>query len=292
MIPEHDSSEIADSLKKEDVAREIHIRVASDLHLEGFRGQFMHRLEAHFLPVDKRDADSILVLAGDISSDPAQLVEFLKRVAPRFKRVVYVPGNHEYYRHEMFRWQSAVRPELENIRGLAFALDLPQACEIEGVRFAFCTLWGDGGDSTGESDAIGEYLNDFRLIRYGEAAFTVDCMRARHHEQRLLLGGLLRETRAHVVVTHHMPSYSLSHPRFGNVCTGGFAGKCDDMMTGPNAPALWIHGHTHDTFDRRIDDTRIVCNPAGYMPEWNTLDNEFFAAPKFVLLQTTREIAA
>jgi predicted phosphodiesterase len=27
---------------------------------------------------------------------------------------------------------------------------------------------------------------------------------------------------------------------------------------------LWIHGHTHDSFDYRLDGTRVVCNPRGY----------------------------
>ena len=29
---------------------------------------------------------------------------------------------------------------------------------------------------------------------------------------------------------------------------------------------LWIHGHTHWTFDYTIFDTRVVCNPYGYYP--------------------------
>jgi hypothetical protein len=27
---------------------------------------------------------------------------------------------------------------------------------------------------------------------------------------------------------------------------------------------LWIHGHTHDSFDYLLNGTRIVCNPRGY----------------------------
>jgi hypothetical protein len=30
-------------------------------------------------------------------------------------------------------------------------------------------------------------------------------------------------------------------------------------------PALWVHGHTHDSLDYRIGDTRIICNPFGYL---------------------------
>ena len=31
-------------------------------------------------------------------------------------------------------------------------------------------------------------------------------------------------------------------------------------------PALWVHGHMHDSFDYRLGRTRVVCNPRGYFP--------------------------
>ena len=30
--------------------------------------------------------------------------------------------------------------------------------------------------------------------------------------------------------------------------------------------SLWIHGHTHESFDYTVKGTRIVCNPRGYLP--------------------------
>ena len=27
---------------------------------------------------------------------------------------------------------------------------------------------------------------------------------------------------------------------------------------------LWVHGHTHDSFDYVVNGTRVVCNPRGY----------------------------
>lgn len=29
-------------------------------------------------------------------------------------------------------------------------------------------------------------------------------------------------------------------------------------------PQLWMHGHTHDSFDYRIGATRVIANPRGY----------------------------
>lgn len=30
---------------------------------------------------------------------------------------------------------------------------------------------------------------------------------------------------------------------------------------------LWIHGHTHDSFDYLLNGTRVVCNPRGYVKD-------------------------
>jgi Icc-related predicted phosphoesterase len=29
-------------------------------------------------------------------------------------------------------------------------------------------------------------------------------------------------------------------------------------------PALWVHGHVHNSCDYRVGATRVVCNPHGY----------------------------
>ena len=33
---------------------------------------------------------------------------------------------------------------------------------------------------------------------------------------------------------------------------------------------LWIHGHTHTSFDYRVGGCRVICNPRGYMARGRT----------------------
>ena len=40
-------------------------------------------------------------------------------------------------------------------------------------------------------------------------------------------------------------------------------------------PALWLHGHVHDSFDYRIGNTRVVANPRGYAPN-GVVENKAF----------------
>jgi hypothetical protein len=37
-----------------------------------------------------------------------------------------------------------------------------------------------------------------------------------------------------------------------------------ERLMGADRVQLWVHGHTHDSFDYRVAGTRVVCNPRGY----------------------------
>ena len=67
-----------------------------------------------------------------------------------------------------------------------------------------------------------------------------------------------------VVITHHAPSRQSIHPRFAdsllNAC---FVSDAERLVDGSRAQ-LWVHGHTHDSFDYVLNGTRVVCNPRGY----------------------------
>src|SRR5688572_2867209 len=102
------------------------LHILSDLHLE-------------FGPFDMPAVDAdVLILAGDINLGPAGLNEYAGLA--RRKRILYVAGNHEYYRHT-FPGLNEVLSDVALESGIAF-LD-NRAVEIDGVRFLGCTLWTD-----------------------------------------------------------------------------------------------------------------------------------------------------
>ncbi|MDH4313123.1 MAG: hypothetical protein OEW57_15985, partial [Gammaproteobacteria bacterium] len=50
-----------------------------------------------------------------------------------------------------------------------------------------------------------------------------------------------------------------------NVSASGSLGSDYDALIEDCGPALWIHGHVHESFDYRIGRTAIACNPRGYL---------------------------
>ena len=298
-----------------------YLRIASDLHLEGFGGRNAETLMIDFIPADDRDAESILILAGDISSQPEQLMEFLTACCNRFQRVYYVAGNHEFYKQDYIAYPAQMLAAITNrqvsfgvMKNLEFAFNTVGYEELEdiGVRFIFAPLWGDGGPTLADQGKVAFYLNDFRLITNGYHAdhgsqrkFTVQDMVYEHKKQKAQIDAYLQVPFAgkSVVITHHLPSRRLVSPRFverdgSDGANGGFVGDCESILAYDHAPDLWVHGHTHDTIDTELWNTRIVCNPAGYRGEWATPHNSYMAAerredgsrraivvPKFVSLE-------
>lgn len=70
-----------------------------------------------------------------------------------------------------------------------------------------------------------------------------------------------------VVVGHHTPSHTSCHPRYKDdqVMNGGYHSDLSEFILDRPGIKLWTHGHTHEEFDYMIGDTRIVCNPRGYI---------------------------
>jgi len=78
-----------------------------------------------------------------------------------------------------------------------------------------------------------------------------------------------------VVVGHHTPSHTSCHPRYKDdqVMNGGYHSDLSEFILDRPAIKLWTHGHTHEGFDYMIGDTRIVCNPRGYIGHEEIADN-------------------
>lgn len=230
------------------------LHILNDLHVE----------YADFV-IPQTDAD-VVVLAGDIGMGTGGLDWIVQQAID--KPVIYVPGNHEFYQHDL----KLVSHLKKKAPSHVFVLDNDMV-EVDGIRFLGSILWTDFA-LYGETDKVfsmlyaRENMSDFILIRDGNGVLTPEDTIARHIDSRQWLQCMLEESFSGktVVVTHHAPSIKSVHPRYEkNLLTPAFASDLESLMDGGRA-ALWIHGHTHDAFDYEIYDTRVVCNPRGYMP--------------------------
>lgn len=229
------------------------LNVLSDLHLS---------LGA--LPIPETDAD-VVILAGDIAR-PREAVSWASGFA---KPVLYVPGNHEFYGGSL----AGTVAELKRLSaGTGIRLLDNDEAIIDGVRFLGATLWtdfmlfGEGAKRQAAMQAAQRFMRDFSRIRVDEAPFTPEASAALFTQHAAWLEHKLAQPHAGptVVITHHSPSRKSIHPRFADSpMSACFVSDAEYLLDG-NRARLWIHGHTHDSFDYLVNGTRVLCNPRGY----------------------------
>ncbi len=230
------------------------VAIYSDLHLE------FEDWAPPALDVD------LVVLAGDIHTG-TQGVLWAKRAfsAP----VIYVPGNHEFYGHELDRLPAELRLAAGDSH--VHVLD-GERIECAGLTVAGVTLWTDfDGENPAVLDMSRRAMADYELITLADhdrRALPGD-MLALHHRGREWLAGL---PPCDIVITHHAPSHRSVSPRFqGHFLNGAFASDLDSLILAMT-PSLWVHGHMHDARDYEVGGTRVVCNPRGYPREQGAFD--------------------
>ncbi len=89
----------------------------------------------------------------------------------------------------------------------------------------------------------------------------------RDHEKMLAYIDLVtRDPGSYIVVGHHCPSeQSVAECYKGNLLNAAFRSKLDAFIEARPQIQLWLHGHTHYNFNYWIGQTRVVCNPRGYV---------------------------
>jgi len=255
--PEHetgDAGEPADAPAAH--AEVVKLNILSDLHLS---------LGALDLP--RNDADAV-ILAGDIAR-PRQALAWASGIA---KPVLYVPGNHEFYGGSI----AGTAAELKRLcAGTHIRVLDDDAVVIDGVRFLGSTLWTDfmlfgaGEERTAAMRQAVGLMRDFSRIRASDTAqalFTPADSAALFKVHAAWLERNLAQAHAGptVVITHHAPSRMSIHPRFANSLLNACFVSAAEHLVDANRACLWVHGHTHDSFDYFLNGTRVVCNPRGY----------------------------
>ena len=185
--------------------------------------------------------------------------------------VIYVPGNHEFYRNDFPGLIDALRREAADTNVYVLENDV---LEHGGFRFFGGTLWSDMdlfGDAHAAAAAAASGMNDYHQIRssHRDRRLTPEETVAWHRESvRKLVDFLESGNPARsVVVTHNCPSIRSIPGRFqDHHLAPAFAANMEDIILNYQ-PRIWIHGHTHDSFDYRIGKTRVICNPRGYVPD-------------------------
>lgn len=264
------------------------IVILSDLHLEF--GE---------ITITNPQKAAVLILSGDIiiadkisateqkTADrfihTQRYREFFDRVSLEFKHAVYVAGNHEFYDGKWNKSLSDIQEFLVNYPNVHF---LEQSyVDLEGTIFMGATTWTDmnKGDPLTLHAITDKYngLHDFQCVRNDACGYRkISAMdTAIRHKKSLKY---FKETAAKfndrkiVLVMHHAPHPKSISPQYANqyLMNGAYASDLSELILDHPQIKLVTHGHMHNSSDYMIGDTRVICNPRGYAPDY--LNDEFF----------------
>lgn len=252
------------------------VRLYSDLHNE---------FQPFNLPAPLYPDDTVLVLAGDIDVAPYidKLLGFIGAASRKYKHVIYLPGNHEFYRGE---WNYVMKVLDEQLKTLPNVVYLNNtSCMIEDVLFLGGTMWTDMWGYTDPSviRPIKNGMNDYAVIlKAGKALTPADTIEEFEKTKKFIfetLAGVDKldpKPRKTVVVTHHGPTSLSIDPKFlGHPLNPAFVAMMDDEVKA-NGPDLWLHGHTHTPVDYVLGKTHVIANPRGYVFRSGGVENKNF----------------
>ena len=252
-------------------------RIASDLHLE-----LNSSKEYPFnLPKLEDEKNTVLILAGDICvvNDLTLAIPFFNNVCKRFKHVLYVFGNHEFYRSRM----NEAYGKFNNVIGkfhdnLTVSANEPKVLQIDEYKFILATLW-TAWDHPPEvlhisnefsMDYCRKSMGDFFLIKdENNRLFTPQKSKDIHkgHIEFIRENLERKDYEKSVVISHHCPSLKSIAPRFyRDPLNPAFSSNLSAFIK-EYKPNLWVHGHTHHSFMYMDHETQIICNPKGYGTE-------------------------
>jgi len=236
------------------------LQVYSDLHIEFYK----------YFPQITCYAD-ILVLAGDIGilTEP-NYVEFLQYISKKWKNIIYVPGNHEYYCDNDIAVIKAQYLDIFSTFDNIHYLDNMYVIIGEGdnkIRFIGSTLWSNPDYIKGlcDFDKIKE-TRDGKLI-----PMSLETFKKMHQESIEYIKHTLEYDKSikTVVVTHFPPiSNGTTHPKYSySAYINYFSNSLSKMNIPTNNICTWISGHTHYSHSFNIDGCRFMSNQLGYSDE-------------------------
>lgn len=273
-----------------------YIRLVSDIHLD-FDIDAFNKSKFKSLPENKvtgemgwlwtppvlnEDLDSTLVIAGDLWYERKFLTRkykdgtsWMKNMAKQFKYVVFVLGNHDY-------WKTNISTEIDGIKKELYKQELGNVFVLENstivldnVKFLGGTLWTDYNDhDTMLMMDAPNLMNDYKKMRqglkYGKAMPT-HLYKIHKETKSYIFNSAIKDNPEQklVVVTHMAPSEKSLEKRYiekASPMSFLYVSNLEKEIA-QSSIDFWFHGHLHEPVDYLLGTTRVVSSPRGYLGE-------------------------
>lgn len=220
------------------------MQIVSDIHLDFYNYSYEE-------VVTNTTADYLAIL-GDIGLDNEFRADmFFSRATRDFKQIYMVAGNHDLYN----KTHDDILEYSKKYSNVVFLEN--QTHQLLDYTVLGCTLWSNVNDAVFTQDSY---------------HFTNESIRKKHTANRAWLESEVSKHDKVIVMTHHMPSFSLISEKYKRYTSinSAFASNMDDFIKKHGSIRYWLFGHTHDTVAQTIGKCVCACNSRGYDPLENS----------------------
>lgn len=235
----------------------------------------------------------------------SRLHDFFQNCSEQFPHVIYIAGNHEHYDGDFATTYTKLKMNLARLsnvyvldREVVTIGDVTfvggtmwtnmnnrdpltmfhiksMMNDFRGIEnsneqvYRTVPLYKKNEDGTYARDEKGFYIQEGTKKKAEAAKFSPENAVEEFEKFTGYLANVTAEKhdQKFVVCTHHTPSYKSVAPYYmsDTLMNGGYHSHLDDFIMDRPQIKLWTHGHTHEDFDYKIGETRVVCNPRGYI---------------------------
>jgi Icc-related predicted phosphoesterase len=130
-------------------------------------------------------------------------------------------------------------------------------------------LWTDDGQNGGQysRDESGAMIRIGYKSKEEPARWTPEDSVEDHKKMLDYIDHATRDPGSYIVVGHHAPSSQSIAEQYKHdtLMNGAFRSELHDFIEARPQIQLWVHGHMHNNSNYWIGETRVVCNPRGYI---------------------------
>jgi predicted phosphodiesterase len=130
-------------------------------------------------------------------------------------------------------------------------------------------LWTEDGKNGGQyiKDAKGNLVPNGEKFIEEPARWTPEDSVEDHKRMLGYIDIITQDPGSYIVVGHHAPSSQSIAERFKHdtLMNGAFKSELHDFIEARPQIKVWIHGHMHNNSNYWVGETRVVCNPRGYV---------------------------
>jgi len=253
--------------------------IVSDLHID----QWSHKYTTKYpcgkisefpLKFDKINSD-YLIIAGDISDDLNESINYLNEISQYYKKILFVDGNHEHVHKYPKLYDTKYINKLINNDKIVYLSTTPY--KIKKTLFIGCCGWWDYNNKNNTNiENCTHYFDDWipEFTREDNIEFIKNVIK-RSKEEYTYLNNILQKYENDntiediIIITHTLPhnKYAENKSNVDNL-SSQYNSHFENLFKYKKI-SKWIFGHTHRLWEDTINNVEFICNPRGRPEDFN-----------------------